>query len=588
MSSRRRTPHRRLSPPTQTPAAWIAARARNALRRPLFISTVSVLTFAASLMALVIVPQQARKAAAAMRPAAALRPDTEPTVAALTEAERQVAAADSAVVLSRNELSQLVAATAAATATDTAVSGAMLSAEARGRRDSLTEQVALLGRLISRSENAPLLGSYRALAQAAPMQGDSRVKALLDSLVEIERERDSYSAVGGVDPVFVALTARANEMGRNIEALADARRTAIRKELSALAPPAPVVSAAIASRPLPDTLARVNERDAARAAAAGVASRLARERAELLALDAREERARELANVGASPSAMLAAALVFGAVIGFGVALFDEVRRPRIADGYEAERATGMRVLGEIRRLSPSPERGRRSVDRSGPSFLDPGADGHQLIYLTIATAGASTVMLTVTGDSPAISAVVAINFAAIAADEARETLLVDTDGASSTVAAALRIRPSAGISGVAKGLADWPQVIRSAHLGRDRTIDVVPSGEGVVPAEEINAVLRRDAATLSNRYDAIVVVSALDQVLSGVPAAMPVPDVLYCVRAGQTPIAELKRAIEAIEQSGAHTRGLVMWNAPDPVLADLRPVQDVELETEALAMNDG
>ena len=584
MSSRRRAPRQRLSPSTQNPAAWIVARARNALRRPLFISTVSVLTFAASLMALVVVPQQARKAAAVMRPAAASRPDTEPTVAALTEAERQVAAADSGIVLSRNELSQLVAATAAATATDTAVGGAMLSAEVHGRRDSLTEQVALIGRLISRSENAPLLGSYRALAQAAPMQGDARVKALLDSLVEIERERDSYSAVGGVDPVFVALTARANELGRNIEALADARRTAIRKELSALAPPAPVVSAAIASRPLPDTLVKVKERDAARAAAAGVANRLGRERMELLALDAREERARELANVGASPSAMLAAALVFGAVLGFGVVLFDEVRRPRVADGYEAERATGVRVLGEIRRLPLSPERGRRSVDRSEPSFLDPGADGHQLIYLTIATAGANTVMLTVTGDSPAISAVVAINFAAIAADEARETLLVDTDGASSTVTAALRIRPSAGINGVAKGLADWPQVIRSVHLGRDRMIDVVPSGEGVVPVEEITAVLRRAAATLSKRYDAIVIVSTLDQVLSGVPAAMPVPDVLYCVRAGQTLIAELKRAIEEIEQSGAHTRGIVMWNAPNPVLADARRAEEVEMETETVA----
>ena len=583
MSSRRRTPRRRLGPTTQNPAAWIAARARNALRRPVFISTVSVLTFVASLLALVVVPQQARKAAAAMRPAAASRPDTEPTVAALNEAGRQVAVADSAIVHSRNELSQLVAATAAATLTDTAARGGMLSAEVRGRRDSLTEQVALLGRLISRSENAPLLGSYRALAQAAPMQGDARVKALLDSLVEIERERDSYSAVGGVDPVFVALTARANELGRNIEALAVTRRTAIKTELNALAPPAPVLATAIALRPLPDTLARVKDRDAARAAAAGVATRLARERTELLALDVREERARELANVGASPSAMLAAALVFGAVLGFGVALFDEVRRPRVADGYEAERATGVRVLGEITRLPLSPERGRRTVDQSAPSFLDPGADGHQLIYLTIATAGANTVMLTVTGDSPAISAVVAINFAAIAADEARETLLIDTDGASSTVTAALRIRPSVGFSGVAKGLADWPQVIRSAHLGRDRTIDVVPSGEGVVPVEEINAVLRHHAATLSKRYDAIVVVSALDQVLSGVPTAMPVPDVLYCVHAGQTPIEELKRSIEEIEQSGAHTRGIVMWNAPDPVLADLRPAQEVELETEVV-----
>ena len=584
MSSRRRTPRRRSGPPMQNPAAWIGARARNALRRPLFITTVSVLTFAVSLLALIVVPQQARKAAAAIRPPAASRPDTESTVTAMREAGRQISAADSALVRSRSELTQLVVATAAANAADTAASGALLSADVRARRDSLTEQVALLGRLISRSENGPLLGSYRALAQAAPMQGDARVKPLLDSLVEIERERDSYSAVGGVDPVFVSLTSRANELGRNIEALADARRTALKKDLAALAPPAPVISTALASRPLPDTLARAKERDAVRLAAAGVANQLARERTELLALDAREQRASELANVGASPSAMLAAALVFGAVLGFGVVLFDEVRRPRVADGHEAERATGVRVLGEIRQLPLPPERGRRTSDRSAPSFLDPGSDGHQLIYLTIVTSGANTVMLTVTGDSPAVAAIIAINFAAIAADEARHTLLVDTDGAASTVAATLRIRPSVGVSGVANGKADWQKVIRNAHLGRDRTIDVVPSGEGVVSADELTALLQRDAAMLSRGYDAIILVSALDQVIAGVPAAMPVSDVLYCIRAGQTSIAELKSSLEAIEQSGAHTRGIVMWNAPDPVLANLRPTEDADAEVEAVA----
>lgn len=584
MSPKRRQSSRRLGVVTQHPAAWMAARARNALRRPAFISTVSALTFIAALTALIIVPQQARKAAAAMRPAASLRPDTEPTVAALGEALRQSAAADSAVIQARREIAQLITATAAVAATDTVAGGAMLSADVRARRDSLTEQVNALGKLISRSQNAPLLASYRALAQSPPMQGDARVKVMLDSLVEIERERDSYSAVGGVDPVFVALTARANELGRNIEAVADARRTAIRTELTTIAPPAPVLPAAIASRPIPDTLEKQRDRDAARAATAGVANRLARERSELVALDKREEQATELASVGASPPAMLAAALVFGAVLGFGVALFNEVRHPRIADGYEVERATGVRVLGEIRRLPASDERGRRGVDKSAPGFIDPGADGHQLVYLTIATAGVNAVMLTVTGDVPAIAAVVAINFAAIAADEARETLLVDADGTAATVSAALRIRPSMGVAGVVKGSVDWPQAIRTTNLGRSRTIDVVPSGDGMTPVEQLAELLKRDSQTLSKRYDAIVVVAGLEQVEAGLSAAMAIPDVLLCVRAGQTPIEDIKRSLEEITKTGARTRGIVMWNAPVPVLADLRPSEDAEIEAEAVA----
>ncbi len=557
----------------------MAARARNALRRPVFITGVSIMTFLASLLALVIVPQQARKAAAALRPPDALRPDTAPTMQALMEAQRQIAVAEASIVQARAELQQLVLATAAANATDTAATGVLITADVRARRDSLTSQVELLSRLISRSENSPLLGSYRALAQAAPMQGDPRVKPMLDSLVEIERERESYSAVGGVDPVFVALTARANELGRNIEALADARRILLRQQLAALAPPPPVAPAAIAARPLPDTLARMQELSAARAAAAGVASRLARERQELVQLDVREARAQDLASVGASPSAILAAALVFGAVLGFGVALLDEVRRPRVADAFEAERATGNRVLGLIRPLAASPERGRRSADKAGPPYLDRGGDGHQLIYLTISTAGSNTIMLTVTGDSPDISAVVAMNFAAIAADEARATLLVDADGASSSVTRALRLRPGPGFAALANGTAEWPEVTRSAQLGRDRMIDVVTSGDAGLSVAQVNGLLARDMERLSRRYDAIVVVASPEQVIAGLAAAMPIPDVLYCARAGRLPIAELQRTTDEIVTAGGNLRGLVMWNAPDPVLEETRKAERARLQ---------
>jgi Mrp family chromosome partitioning ATPase len=437
----------------------------------------------------------------------------------------------------------------------------------RSRRDSLAAQIDELDRLLTRAENAPLLGSYRALAEAPSMRDEAQVRQLLDSLTEIERERESYNAVGGVDPVFVALTARANELGRNIQALGVARRSVMQRDLATLSPPSPAATA-LASRPLPDTMQAIFRRDTARTVAAEVANRLARERAELQALDVREERARELANVGASPPAMLAAALVFGAMLGFGVALFDEVRRPRVADSYEIERATGVRVLGVIRPLPPSPERGRRAADRNGPPHLDPGADGHQLIYLAIATAGTEVVMLTVVGDNPAVSAIVAVNFAAIAAQEARATLLIDTE-AEDTVETALRLRPSPGVLGLIEGKVSWPEAIRPARTGRDRTIDVVSSGHGTLPLDELKALLERDIARLSRRYDALVLVSAPDQVSMGLPTALPIPDVVYCARTGQTPVAELKRTLEEIEQAGCRVRGVVLWDAPDPALLE-------------------
>jgi hypothetical protein len=576
MSPRRRNTQRTGPRTPSSPAAWITARARNALRRPLFIGTISVLTFLASLIALIIVPEQAKKAAAAIRPSSA-RPDTETTVASLRQAQRQVIAADSAIVGTRAELHALIGATAAAVAADTTAGGIAVSAEVRARRDSLTAAAELLAGLMARAADAPLLSAYRAIALAPPMQGDVHVKVLLDSLVEIDRERESYNAVGGVDPVFVALTGRATDIGRGIASLAEQRRAAIRQELIALAPPAPTLPASIASRPLPDTMARILARDTARFVAAEVASRLARERTELQQIDAREERARELSNVAASPSAMLAAALVFGAMLGFGVALLDEVRRPRISDAYEIERATGVRVLGTIRPLPPSPERGRRAADRAGPPYIDPGADGHQLIYLSVATAGSSVVMLTVTGDSAAVRAVVAINFAAIAADEARATLLVDTDATTSAVSSALRLRPSGGMSDVLSGRTEWPDAIRTTRVGRDRAIEVVPSGHGNPELAAITALLERDAERLTRRYDAIVLVSSIEQVTGGLATALPIPDVLYCARAGQTSLAQLRKDVEEIQAGGANLRGVVLWNAPEPALADVRAAESGE-----------
>lgn len=585
MSPRRRPARKRPSPPSPTRAAWMTARARNALRRPVFIGAVSIVTFAASLLALVVVPQQARREASAMRPEPAARPDTSRTAAALAEANRQVGRAEGRIVAARNELTQLVAATAAAAAADTTATGDTLSAAVRALRDALSADIALLTRLLARSENAPLLGSYRAIAEAPPMLADPRARVLLDSLVEIERERESYNAVGGVDPVFVALTARANALGRSIEAIAGARRDSLRREVGLLAP-APTLPAALAARPLPDTMARIAERDTAQTVANEVANRLARERAELQRLDEREARARELANVGASPPAMLAAALVFGAMLGFGLAFFDEVRRPRVADSYEAERATGVRVLGVIRPLPPSPERGRRASDRSGPPYIDPGADGHQLIYLSIATAGANTVMVTITGDSPEVAAVVAVNFSAIAAEEARSTLLVDTDTNASTVSAALRLPQGAGVRGLLDGTVSWPEAVRVARIGRDRTIDVVPSGGGTPPdIGDLTALVKRDMGRLSRRYDAIVFVSPPDQVSLGLPAALPVPDVVYCARAGQTPIADLKKAVEDMQSAGGRVRGIVLWSAPDPALLEETPPERLPRPAAAAAV---
>ena len=91
---------------------------------------------------------------------------------------------------------------------------------------------------------------------------------------------------------------------------------------------------------------------------------------------------------------------------------------------------------------------------------------------------------------------------------------------------------------------------------------------------ESIMALLRGDAGRLIRRYDAVVLVSSPDQVSLGLSAALPVPDVIYCARVGQTPIAELKKSIEEMTGAGGNVRGIVLWDAPDPMLYEVRPVE--------------
>src|SRR5205823_13837621 len=72
-------------------ATYLAARARNAMHRPIFIGAVSVGTFVTALVALVIVPQQAQRAAQAIAPKPGERPDTVVLANAVAGANARIA-----------------------------------------------------------------------------------------------------------------------------------------------------------------------------------------------------------------------------------------------------------------------------------------------------------------------------------------------------------------------------------------------------------------------------------------------------------------------------------------------------------------
>jgi Mrp family chromosome partitioning ATPase len=537
---------------------WLTARARNAVHRPIFIGAVGASAFIAALVALILAPQQARHVPQSPLRAAAARPDTTAFSAALAQARARMGAAETSLDYSR---------THAQTAEKPEVD--MLARTLNARRDTLSSQLSELDGLLNRAENAPLAPSYRALAESPLLSSNPRVKALLDSLNDIERDREAFGTSGGTDPVYMALSSRASEIGRAIQTVAQERREILRQQIAKVI--APVAPQPVAQSPVADTAAWIAERDSARSMVFQATTALAAAREKAQEYDRDVTRANDDAHLDASPIALLASALIFGVALGFGSAFFDEMRHPRVSDDHEVERVTGARVLATVRPRARQPERQRRSADRDAPPYFDPGADGYQLTYLHVARTGASRLMLTIAGPDTGVAAVVAVNVAAIAADEARSTIIIDTDSRTAPVAAALRTHAEPGLADVMDRRSDWAEVTSQATVGRDRVIDVLPSGVAVaansINLGEVTAFFQREGSRMARHYEAIVVVASIEQAAAGLPGALPIPDTVICARVGHTRLADLQHALDTIRSAGGNPLGIVLWDAPPPAL---------------------
>lgn len=536
-------------------SVWLTARARNAVHRPMFIGAVGIGSFVATLVALILAPQQIRHVPVVAPLPVDARPDTVPIVAALAHSQARLSAAEASLAAARFRA-----------ASTPQVSVDSITPAQKARRDTVATAINDLDALITRAESAPIPATFRTLAEAPQLANEPRARALLDSLAEIERDREAFGTADAADPVLVALNARTTAIGRSIEAVAQERREALRQQLGKVVA---ADSQNVAATPVADTAAWIAERDSARSLVGQADSALKDAREAERDYDREAARAREAARLDASPFALLSAALVFGIALGFGSAFFGELRHPRISDDHELERTTGARVLATVRPRQRNPDRQRRAADRNAPAYFDPGADGYQLTYLGVARAGASRLTLTVTGDDPEISAVVAMNISAVAADEARSTIVIDTDTATSTVAAAMRIHAEPGVADILDRHVEWAEVTSQAVIGRDRTVDVVPSGMTSSPRKpsEFAELLRRDASRLARHYEAIIVVAPIEQVKAGLPRALPIADTILCARIGQTRLSTVQSALDSIRAAGGNAVGVVLWDAPPPGL---------------------
>ena len=534
---------------------WMAARARNALRRVVVFGIVGGVVFIAALIAFVLVPRNASRKALAVAAQIEAKNDSSPAVATRGRYLAEVTAVDSALDAARRAANPVPA-----PVIDT------FPPAVRAQRDSLGAELATLNRLIDRAENAPLPTSYRALAASPEVAANPKVRVLLDSLADIERDRNAFGAVGTVDPVYLALTSRANAIGRSIQAVADAKRGEIRGKLALIRPaPAPVVKPTITV----DTARLLAQRSTAQQSYSAAVRQVEQISSKNSRIDRESARARELSNVGAPPWAMLAAAVVLALAVGFAASFGTELKRPHIADPREAEQVSGARVLTVIKPPEVVVERSRRQADVEAPPLIDVVSESYRTLYLHIASVEASVPIVTITGDDPGIVATVAANLAASAAYEARSTLLVDVGPTTCSVASVLRIRPDPGLSGVITGSATWPEAIVPTTIGRDRPLDVLPSGtrRSGLPEPSVVEEVKKELTRMQRRYDFIIIAAPTSYVQRSVSSIIPAPDVILCARIAHTTVGGLKTAVDSLRGADMRIHGLVLWDAEMPQL---------------------
>jgi Mrp family chromosome partitioning ATPase len=285
---------------------------------------------------------------------------------------------------------------------------------------------------------------------------------------------------------------------------------------------------------------------------------------------------------------MLAAALVLALTLGFGASLFFELKVPSVADSREAEQVTGVRVLSVIERTEVIAERSRRQADVSGPPLIDVVSEDYRRLYLHLAATEANVPVVTVAGDDAAIVATIAANIAAAAAYEARSTLLVDVDASTSTIANIFRIAANPGLSSIISGAATWAECIVQSTIGRDRVLDILPSGTkraGTI-SEEVAERIRGDFARMERRYDLIVIAAPTAYVQRGRASIIPGPDVILCARVAHTRIARLKEEVESLRALDLRIHGLVLWDDDTPVIEANDEPRDRGVTTGSGAFN--
>jgi capsular exopolysaccharide synthesis family protein len=262
--------------------------------------------------------------------------------------------------------------------------------------------------------------------------------------------------------------------------------------------------------------------------------------------------------------------ILFGLVLGVGLALlFDRIDR-RVRDPREIEQAFGRPILGRV------PKGGRRKRgDEDGE--LAPGA------ARAFRSMGANLRYFGVGGEVKAIVVTSAMrgegkttitwNLAAAVATAGRKALLIEADLRNPSLATRFGLEHTTGLSDVLAGQAEWERAIlripilqsKDDHVGQ-QSFDLLPAGHAPPnPADLLGADSMTELIQQAeDRYDVLFVDTPASTITTdAVPLLAHVDGVIVVVRLGHSTRDAVERLRQQLGSLGARILGLVINSAP-------------------------
>lgn len=557
--------------------AWMAARARNAAKRGGLIASVGILAVATTLLLLILVPREVNRTVRARIDALPPIVDTLPLQANFTGAMDRLKNAEATLQL----LLQADADRVASATSNNDIAPAP-NAQVASSPTEQTDARKDLATRVSRARTAQLVENFRAVGEAELLRTDARARITLDSLNSVSRDREAYAALGGPDARYAAMTAKITSLGQRLLVIAD-QRLASTAAINATRPtlpepftPQPVPDSAKAQSVAPavptvdtgtlaptqrysgdsTTLAARHVVDSAKALLQSAEKTLADARASNVRIAEERKRAEADSPARVPPLAMLIAALVTGLAVGFGVAFFFEVRRPRVADVAEVERVTDARVIlhtGSTRAERSQHSRGQ--ADAALPNVIDTASESYQLLHVTLTGYGDTSREVQVISSDALLSATIGINLAAAAVRDSRATLLVDVSTPPRIVSRLLK-QPSGSATGFSK--ASLATQVTPAKLGRDLSVDTLSlSGE-------VSNDTKEQLQDIAHDHDFTVVVRS-DNAEGTTDSPLPATDVILCARVGVTRLDWLTSQTAELRATQHRVRAVLLWSTRAP-----------------------